>query len=329
MRIGIQFKPEDWPVLRGDVTTAEDLGYSRIYMVDGQLLWRDIYVYMAQVLAATRHIPVVSAVTNPFTRHYTVTANAHATLAELHPGRVVLGLGRGDNAVRTLGLEPVATSSISEVVPRLRDLMAGRPVECNGREIRSVWGPKEPVPIMLAGTGPRNLRLAGRLADIAIIQVGANPESCKWAVDQIRAGAREAGRSTDEVEVVAHCAIHISEDLEEARRETRWIAELVGLHTAAVARASKDHGMPDSLMRLANLELEHYDYSSHLDNKVRRAPYPPEVIEDVAMIGHPDQIADRLRALEEVGVTEVAPAYLNGSEQVRLIGERLIPLFEQ
>jgi len=327
MRIGVQFKPEDWPVLREQVVTAERLGYSRIYLVDGQLLWRDIYVYMAQVLAATERIPVASAVTNPFTRHFTVTASAHATLAELHPGRVVLGLGRGDNAVRTLGLEPVSTSSLTDVVGWLRGLMAGRAIGYNGQQIRIVWEPKQPVPIMMAATGPRNLRLAGRLADIVIIQVGANPDACGWAIDHIRSGAQAAGRSMDDIEVVVHCAIHISDNVEEARRETRWIAELVGLHAASVARMSKDHGMPEPLMRLANLELGHYDYASHLDDRVERAPYPDEVIDDVAMIGRAEQIAERIRALERVGVTEVAPAYLNGSSQVSLIGEQLIPLF--
>lgn len=327
MRIGVQFKPEDWPVLREQVVTAERLGYSRIYLVDGQLLWRDIYVYMTQVLAATERIPVASAVTNPFTRHFTVTANAHATLAELHPGRVVLGLGRGDNAVRTLGLEPVSTSSLTDVVSWLRGLMAGRAIGYNGRQIRIVWEPKQPVPIMMAATGPRNLRLAGSLADIVIIQVGANPDACGWAIDHIRSGAQAAGRSMADIEVVAHCAIHISDNVEEARRETRWIAELVGLHAAAVARMSKDHGMPEPLMRLANLELGHYDYASHLDDRVERAPYPDEVIDDVAMIGRAEQIVERIRVLERVGVTEVAPAYLNGSSQVSLIGEQLIPLF--
>ena len=48
------------------------------------------------------------AVTNPVTRHVSITASVNATLAQLHPGRVVLGMGRGDNAVRTLGLKPVA-----------------------------------------------------------------------------------------------------------------------------------------------------------------------------------------------------------------------------
>ena len=84
---------------------AERAGYERAWLVDGQMLWQDLYVYMTHALAATERIVVGSGVTNPLTRHPAVTASAHATLADLHPGRVVLGIGRGDNAVRTLGLE--------------------------------------------------------------------------------------------------------------------------------------------------------------------------------------------------------------------------------
>ena len=63
---------------------------------------------------------------NPYTRHYSVSASAAATLAQLHPGRVVLGFGRGDSAVRTLGHKQVATTKMAEIVPRLRELLAGR-----------------------------------------------------------------------------------------------------------------------------------------------------------------------------------------------------------
>src|SRR5205085_21366 len=84
---------------------------------------------MTRALAATERIQLGVAVANPLTRHYTVTASAAATLAQLHPGRVLLGLGRGDSAVRTLGLKQVATKKFAEVVPRIRALMAGEEIE--------------------------------------------------------------------------------------------------------------------------------------------------------------------------------------------------------
>ena len=46
---------------------------------------------------------------------------------------------------------------------------------------------------MMPATGPKNLRLAGALADIVMIQVGLNPVAVKWAIDHIHAGAEAAG----------------------------------------------------------------------------------------------------------------------------------------
>ena len=125
------------------------------------ILWQEPYPLITLLARETSRMRIGMCVTNPVTREPPVTASAHATLADLHPGRVVLGVGRGDNAVRTLGLKPVPTAELAETVPRLRAWMAGE--EAAGTRIR--WA-DESVPIMLCATGPKNLRVAGALADI-------------------------------------------------------------------------------------------------------------------------------------------------------------------
>ena len=105
---------------------AEEAGYSHAWFVDSQILWQDCFVYMTHALAQTERIVVGTAVTNPYTRHVTTLASTFATLAGLHPGRLALGIGRGDSAVRTMGLNPVKTSVLEESVGVLRELMAGR-----------------------------------------------------------------------------------------------------------------------------------------------------------------------------------------------------------
>ena len=51
---------------------------------------------------------------NPVTRHPTVMASMMATIAQLYDGRAVLGVGRGDSAVRTLGLPPMPVAQFRE-----------------------------------------------------------------------------------------------------------------------------------------------------------------------------------------------------------------------
>jgi alkanesulfonate monooxygenase SsuD/methylene tetrahydromethanopterin reductase-like flavin-dependent oxidoreductase (luciferase family) len=126
--IGSQFTCEDFEQCIASVRKAEEAGYSHAWFIDSQILWEDCYFYMAHALAQTERITVGTAVTNPYTRHLTVTASAFATLAAHHPGRLELGIGRGDSSVRTMGLDPGPTAQLERAVPLLRDLSAGRTV---------------------------------------------------------------------------------------------------------------------------------------------------------------------------------------------------------
>ena len=152
MKIAAHFLPEDFPVFLESVKTAEEAGYARAWVVDSQMLWEDVWVYMTHALGATERIQVGVAVSNPLTRHYTVTASAAATLAQLHPGRVVLGLGRGDSAVRTLGLAPMKLAEFRDTLRVVRRLCPGEAAEVNGTAIRLPWATRA-VPVLLAAYG--------------------------------------------------------------------------------------------------------------------------------------------------------------------------------
>jgi alkanesulfonate monooxygenase SsuD/methylene tetrahydromethanopterin reductase-like flavin-dependent oxidoreductase (luciferase family) len=327
MKIAAQLMPGDLPVFVESAKKAEESGFSRIYLVDGQLLWRNVFVYMTHGMAATEHIQFGTAVTNPRTRHYTVLANTHATLEEIHPGRVILGIGRGDNAVRTLGGDPVPTHRLKEIVPRLRELMAGKTV-ADEVELTIGWADQPDVPILMPATGPRNLRLAGALADIVMIQVGVNPVSVAWATDLVRAGAVEAGRDPADVEITMYTSIWVSEDIDEARGMNRWAAACAANHIEHTAKSNPNHGMPPELTRILDVKPEEYDYAGHLDPSVDRSEYPAEIVDDFGIHGTPAQCIETIQALADAGVDEIAPAYLNGRfEQMERVSTEIIPAF--
>jgi alkanesulfonate monooxygenase SsuD/methylene tetrahydromethanopterin reductase-like flavin-dependent oxidoreductase (luciferase family) len=328
MKLAAHFLPEAFPVFLDSVRTAEEAGYSRAWVVDSQMLWEDVWIYMAHALRETERIEVGVAVANPVTRHFTVSASAAATLARLHPGRVLLGLGRGDSAVRTLGLRQVATARMAEIVPRLRDLVAGREVDFRGTPIRIRWASGEPVPVMMAATGPRNLRLAGALADIVMAQVGVHPESVRWAVDHVRAGAAEAGRDPDSVEIALFCGMWVSDDLAEARARGRWAAACAANHLEDVMRRNPEHGMPDVLYQVVLARTQHYDYyAGHLDSSAEHTGYlTDELIDTFALVGPARRCLERIRELAALGVTEISAAYLNGQrEQLERVGREIVP----
>src|SRR5919204_473984 len=150
---------------------AEERGFGGLWVADSQAIFRDAFAILAVAAARTQRILLSTGVTNPVTRHPAVLAGSFATLDELAPGRVVLTLGRGESAVFTIGRRPATTSRLEQSVHALRALLAGETVSWDGGEARLTW-PTRPVPIYLAASGPRTLRLAGRIAGSALSSAG-------------------------------------------------------------------------------------------------------------------------------------------------------------
>lgn len=329
MKIGAHFLAEHFDQYIDSVKKAEEVGYGRAWHVDSQMLWQEVYIYMTQGLAATERIAFGTAVTNPLTRHFSVTASANATLADLFPGRVLLGLGRGDSGVRTLGLKPVPTQELADTVPLIRALMRGETVQVpGGDETHLPWAEGGlDVPIMMAATGPKNLRLAGSLADIVMLYVGTHPTSVSWSIQHVRAGAEEAGRDPDEIEIALLCGMWVSDDQEEAWRESRWAPAACANHIAYGLKWNPDHGMPEEMTRLVKAR-DKYDYfAGHLDSTAEHTEYlVGDLVDDFAIAGPAEKCIARIEELGKLGVAEISSAYLNGRfEQMERVGREIIP----
>jgi len=192
-----------------DVASTEYSGWDSAFLPDSQLRRRDTYVLLAAAAQATSDITIGPLLTNPITRHPSVTASSISTIDELARGRTILGLGVGDTAVRLAGLRPARVSRLEASTRLIRSLLAGEKVDVNAR--RPAFLPfAQPVPIWIAAGGPRTLRMAGGVADGVFIRVGTDPKNITLAVKEIRAGAEEAGRDPKEIRLgaVFHTVLH-------------------------------------------------------------------------------------------------------------------------
>lgn len=150
---------------------AEALGYSRCWVYDEGLVTRDVYVTLTAIAAATETMLIGPGITNPFTRHPGVTANAIASLDELSGGRAFLGLGAGGG----LTLGPLAIerrhplAAVEEAVQVARRLWARGLDDDRGSAVlsRDAGHPvaRTGIEVHLAGRGPKMIELAGRVAD--------------------------------------------------------------------------------------------------------------------------------------------------------------------
>lgn len=297
------FPTEPVGVIRDYTLLAESLGYANVWFGDSQNIWREASVTMGAAAVGTERVVLGSGVTNAVTRHRSLLASTWATLAEQTGGRAALGIGTGDSSLRTMGLKPLTLAQLERSVAELRSLLRGDAVRepDSGAEYRLAYL-TEPVdiPIYIAASAPKILRLAGRIADGVIVLVGTASEFVTAALDTIEQGARESGRSLSDLHIVLWTPTAIDEDPVRARDLTR-------AHVARVCIRPLPAEVDPSLRAAIDRIRDGYDYYHHMDTEASHADIVPDELVDLfALAGSPDQCRDRLAELAKLKIDQVS-----------------------
>lgn len=191
---------------------TEAAGFTRFWFPDSQLRNGDVFI---NLLTAAQHtseaVQVGTLLVNPVTRHPSVTAASIAAVDMYAPGRVTLGVGAGDTAVWQIGLRPARLAQTERAVRMIRSLLAGEEIDLGWTQPTRLQQPRR-VPVIIAGSGPKTLRMAGRCADGAVIRIGTDPDLVQWGYDEFRAGALEASRNPDDLFVAGHFHTALADD---------------------------------------------------------------------------------------------------------------------
>jgi probable F420-dependent oxidoreductase len=303
---------------------AEAAGFSYGWLFDSHVLWRDPYPLLTLMAEATTTLRLGTCVTNPATREPSVTASALAVLQELSGGRMDLGIGRGDSARRVLGKGPTSMKDLEEAVHVIRALVEGRSVEFEGTTLELTWTPAHRLPVWIAGYGPVALKLTGRVADGAMLQI-ADPDLIRWFVSQVRASALEAGRDPGAVSVMAAAPAHV-DDVADGRDRIRWFPALVGNHVVDLVNRYQGE-LPESLTRYIRGRKD-YDYHHHAEIGSDNAEFvTDDIVDRFGIVGDVDAHIAKLRELAEAGVDQFNVYLMNGDEeeQLEIYGREVIP----
>jgi probable F420-dependent oxidoreductase len=324
----LQNDPPAWRVV--DLAQrAETLGFDYGWTFDSHVLWQEPYVVFSQILSATKRMMVGPMVTNPGTRDWTVTASMHATLHDMFGDRTVCGIGRGDSAVRVLGLPPTSLATLSEAMKVIKGLVEGEEVTYNGTTQQFPWARPSKLPMLMAAYGPKALALCGQESDGFILQL-ADLTLAEWMIGAVRDAAARAGRDPDSLYICVAAPAYVGTNIAHQRDQVRWFGGMVGNHVAdIVARYGEGSGIPTALTDYIK-NREGYDYAQHGKSGNTHTEFvPDEIIDRFCVLGTEEQHIERLRALEALGVDQFAIYLMHDQkdETLNAYGQRIIPAF--
>ncbi|WP_035856275.1 LLM class F420-dependent oxidoreductase [Cryptosporangium arvum] len=316
---------------------ADRLGWSSVWVAEAY--GSDAATVLAWVAAQTEQIDIGSAIFQIPGRSPAMTAMTAATLDTLSGGRFRLGLGvsgpqvsEGWHGVRFD--KPLARTREYVDVVRMA-LERKRRVKYDGAHYQlplpdgpgkalmlTVHPVRDHIPTYLAAVGPKNLELAGEIAD-GLLAIFYSTEFGPEQLELVRAGREKAGKSMEDFDVVATVPVVVGDDPEECANAVRWYA---GLYVGGMGSREQNF-----YNRLA-VRMGYADEAAEVQEKYLRRDYegayaalPFEFLDRTSLLGPVERIAEGLRALADAGVTTVAvaafPGERSGIETLQAVDE--------
>jgi F420-dependent oxidoreductase-like protein len=319
---------------------ADRLGYAVAWVAEAY--GSDAPTVLAWVGARTSRIDLGAAVMQIPARTPAMTAMTAATLDTLSGGRFRLGLGvsgpqvsEGWHGVRfaaPLGRTREYVDIVRLALSRQKVQYAGRhftlPLpDGPGKALRLTVHPVRPqVPVYLAAVGPKNLELAGEVAD-GWLAIFFSPEHSADLLESVRVGARRAGRGSDTdplegFDVVPTVPVVVDDDVE---RAARTVAPYAALYVGGMG--SREQNFYNQLACRMGFDKEAQRIQDlYLDGKPRdaAAAVPFEFLDATSLLGPPDRIAARIGRYADAGVTTLTVSPFAAGMEERLDAVRLL-----
>jgi 5,10-methylenetetrahydromethanopterin reductase len=335
MEFGICMAPkiDDWQLIK----YAEDLGFDRAWVPDSQMIWSDCYAVMALAAQNTSRIQLGTGVAIPGTRIAPVTAHSIASINQIAPGRVFLGIGTGHTAMRVMGMEPMRIRDFREYLRIVRTLLRGeevdytfndrtRAIQFLHQDLRFV-NLENPIPIYVAANGPRALRTAGEFGDGLISAFNERPEVLQYHLSLVQEGAAKADRTLPETFHTSTLTTSVVLQPGEQLASDRVIDECGSQVAAAIhfvyeiyKQTGNEDGIPEAFRGIWDeycafvdkmetpqekryLQI-HDGHCTYLVPEERRF-ITPETIRGVCLVGTPEEIIEQIRTAEKAGLKEI------------------------
>lgn len=300
---------------------ADAGGVDSLFLTEDPDGW-DAFAMLGALSRQTSRIRLGTGVVNPYHRHPNLIAASVATLDRLAPGRLVLGLGRGQPEwyERALGMERgKPLTRLKETILLLRQWESSGVASIHGEFQIDHWirkmHPAQQVPVYIAAAGPKALSLAGQMADGVYFNMLATPDYLAGAIRQVRTAALDAGRDPDALAFVAHPGVRVTDDPARVlRARKRFIATVLVLPGMDVLLQNPELDLPP-VMRAVRSAMKvdeilarggaFRDLAREGDIEAAVAAIPDALVARGSAVGPLDVVRQRIAEFAAAGVTDL------------------------
>lgn len=298
LKFGIEFVPKDpyWK-LAAYAIQAENRGFNNLWVTD-HFGNRNVYVTLAAAAMYTNKITFGTGVTNPWMVNPVITAQAIATLNELAPGRVVLGMGAGDKTtLEAVGVEmgkPLA--AVKEAIDIFRKLTAGENVKYEGEVFKTAGAKfnfkiKNKILVYVGAQGPKMLEMAGKIGDGILINA-SHPSDIGYAIKMAGEGMKQANKAASDVDIAAYASFSVNEDPKKAVKAASPVVAFIV--AGSPPPILEKHGINPGKADEIRAALKVGDFGKAI------GAVTPEMINAFSICGTPDMCVEKIKELKRL-----------------------------
>jgi 5,10-methylenetetrahydromethanopterin reductase len=309
---------------------AEQAGFHQFW-VSHDLFLRSAPVILTAVATATQTIEIGTCIVNPYTCNPAEIAMMAATLDEYSGGRFNLGISSGAaEFLKWIGLpQDKPRTSVIESVDVINRLLEGGKADIDGDVLQWTteaylrFEPLRRVPIYIGAMSPKMLSEIGRVADGGLPLLFP-PEHYKNVLPYIQAGAEEAGRTLDEIDIAACIWVSVGDDRAAAEDVLKEKIAYYG------------HALSPLIWEQLGLTKEDFiplEQAIMVENDVEKAKSlvtPPMM--QIGIAGNSRDLIARLEGLAAMGVKHISfgpPLGVDLFAALDVIGREVIPYFQE
>jgi 5,10-methylenetetrahydromethanopterin reductase len=297
---------------------VDDSACDTLWVGDSHLIWRECWTTISACAAATERLRFGPCVSNPLSRHPSVTAATVATLQELSVGRIRLGISVGDSALRMTFGRVATLAELRSAYAVIRGLLEDGAARMGGRSLElALTAPG--TEIYLSGSGPKTMALAAELGDGVIMIPGVLSERVVQADAALASGDALRPAEAAPARRMLWVGCSIRDDPADALDDVRPFV-------ASVLRHPLAFDISDEIEAIQAAIREEYEFGRHMARSAGHAHVVPDhVVREFVLAGTSDDVASGLERLrnevsplvDEVALVLMAPDRLAAATRLR------------